>query len=85
MSEEGEPKKMLKAEVLFCIENEMTCTPTDFFIRRTGRLFFDPKSVILYKEFVISLFKNCFSWDEETAKFHQQELKQHLETATNFN
>ena len=85
MSTEGEPKKMLKAEVLFCVENEMTCTPTDFFMRRTGRLYFDPKSVILYKEFVISLFKNYFSWDEKTTKNHQQELVKYLKTATTFN
>ncbi|MFK8059909.1 MAG: glycerol-3-phosphate dehydrogenase/oxidase [Polaribacter sp.] len=84
MSEEGEPKKMLKAEVLFCIENEMTCTPTDFFMRRTGRLFFDKPSVDLYKNFVSEIFKNAFSWSDKTAEKHQQELEEHLQVATTF-
>jgi glycerol-3-phosphate dehydrogenase len=84
MSEEGEKKKMIKAEVLFCIENEMTCTPTDFFMRRTGRLFFDKPSVDLYKIFVLNIFKNEFSWNEETTKYHQQELELQCKIATTF-
>ena len=84
MSEEGENNKMIKAEVLFCIENEMTCTPTDFFMRRTGRLFFDTQSVFLYKEFVLKLFKDAFSWDEKTTEKHQQELEEKLKNATTF-
>ncbi|WP_299667053.1 glycerol-3-phosphate dehydrogenase/oxidase [uncultured Polaribacter sp.] len=84
MSEESDQKKMIKAEVLFCIENEMTCTPTDFFMRRTGRLFFDMQSVILHKEFVFSLFEKTFSWDKKTAEMHQQELEEMLRTATTF-
>ncbi|WP_299059087.1 glycerol-3-phosphate dehydrogenase/oxidase [uncultured Polaribacter sp.] len=84
MSEEGEGKKMLKAEVEFSIEQEMTCTPTDFFMRRTGRLFFDIKSVNLYKEYVLALFKNAFSWDDKTAIKHQAELEKKLKVATTF-
>ncbi|WP_299014987.1 glycerol-3-phosphate dehydrogenase/oxidase [uncultured Polaribacter sp.] len=84
MSEEGEPKKMLKAEVLFAIQNEMTCTPTDFFMRRTGRLFFNAPSVIEHKDFVVNLFKEAFSWDAKTTAKHLQELEKELETATTF-
>ncbi|WP_435414082.1 glycerol-3-phosphate dehydrogenase/oxidase [Polaribacter aestuariivivens] len=84
MSEEGEKKKMIRAEVLFCIENEMTCTPTDFFMRRTGRLFFDKPSVDLHKEFVTQIFKTTFSWDEKTTEIHQKELEKHLKLATTF-
>ncbi|WP_299047900.1 glycerol-3-phosphate dehydrogenase/oxidase [uncultured Polaribacter sp.] len=84
MSEEGEPKKMLQAEVLFCIENEMTCSPTDFFMRRTGRLFFDAKSVVMYKDFVLDIFKTLFLWDDKTTQHYQQELAYHLKTATTF-
>ena len=84
MSEEGEGKKMLKAEVEFSIEQEMTCTPTDFFMRRTGRLFFDIQSVNLYKEYVLALFKNAFSWDDKTTIKHQAELEKKLKVATTF-
>jgi glycerol-3-phosphate dehydrogenase len=85
LMEEDQVKKMIKAEVWFCIENEMACTPTDFFMRRTGRLFFDPNSVVLYKEFVLSEFKNYFSWNQETTEKHQKELEEKLIATVTFN
>ena len=84
LMEEDQAKKLIKAEVWFCIENEMTCTPTDFFMRRTGRLFFDPNSVVLYKEFVLSEFKNYFSWNQETTEKHQKELDEKLIATVTF-
>jgi glycerol-3-phosphate dehydrogenase len=85
LMEEDQAKKMIKAEVWFCIENEMACTPTDFFMRRTGRLFFDPNSVALYKEFVLTEFKNYFSWNQETTEKHQKELEEKLIATVTFN
>jgi glycerol-3-phosphate dehydrogenase len=38
--DEDQQEKMIKAEVWFAINYEMACTPADFFVRRTGRLFF---------------------------------------------
>lgn len=84
-TEENQQEKMIKAEVWFSIQHEMACTPTDFFMRRTGRLFFDPKSVTQYKGYVLSLFTSHFSWDTETAEKHKQELEYHVKMATTFN
>jgi glycerol-3-phosphate dehydrogenase len=75
---------LIKAEVWFTIHNEMACNPTDFFMRRTGRLFFNSQSVHLYKEFVLNEFKNYFSWDEKTTNNQQQELEKNLTLATTF-
>lgn len=77
-------EKMIKVEVWFAINYEMACNPTDFFMRRTGRLFFDSKSVELYKTFVLNEFKNLFSWDKKTAENHLKELEHHLKMATTF-
>ncbi|ARV15775.1 glycerol-3-phosphate dehydrogenase/oxidase [Polaribacter sp. SA4-12] len=77
-------EKMIKAEVWFTINYEMTCSPTDFFMRRTGRLFFDTHSVFLFKELVLDLFKTHFSWDEETTEKHLKELNKHINIATTF-
>ena len=77
-------EKMIKAEVWFTINYEMTCSVTDFFMRRTGRLFFDRPSVDLYKKLVLELFKKEFSWDEITLTQQQQELDKYLEIATTF-
>lgn len=83
-TEENQQEKMIKAEVWFSIQNEMTCTPTDFFMRRTGRLFFDPKSVIQFKDYVLSLFTSHFSWDIDTEEKHKKELEYHVKMATTF-
>ena len=81
---ENMQEKMIKAEVWFAIHYEMACTPTDFFMRRTGRLFFDTHSVILYQKLVLSLFRNYFSWDDKTTEHHQKELEEKLKSATTF-
>lgn len=85
MTAETEQEKLIKAEVLFSVENEMTCTPTDFFMRRTGRLFFNTHSVFLYKEFVVKLFQEAFSWDAKTTEKHQKELEEKLAATVTFN
>jgi len=77
-------EKMIKAEVWFSINYEMTCTPTDFFMRRTGRLFFDKPSVDSYKSLVSEIFASAFNWDEKTTKKHLQELEDKLKMATTF-
>ena len=77
-------EKMIIAEVWFTIHHEMACTPTDFFMRRTGRLFFDANSVNVYKKLVFSEFQKYFSWDDKTVEKHQKELEEKLKTATTF-
>jgi glycerol-3-phosphate dehydrogenase len=82
--DEDQPKKLIKAEVWFAINYEMACNPTDFFMRRTGRIFFDKPSVDVHKAYVLQLFANHFNWDEKTANFHQNELEHQLKMATSF-
>lgn len=81
---ENNEQRLLKAEIWFAIQHEMTCTPTDFFMRRTGRLFFDKPSVDANKNFVISEFKQYFNWSEETTNKHQQELEEKINVAITF-
>lgn len=45
--------RLLKAELHFCLEYEMVLNPLDFFIRRTGRLYFDIGSVRTYLDRVV--------------------------------
>jgi glycerol-3-phosphate dehydrogenase len=82
--DEDQQEKMIKAEVWFAINYEMACTPADFFMRRTGRLFFDTHSVFLYKEYVLNKFKEHFSWDENTTQKSRNKLEEELKSATVF-
>lgn len=84
LSGENHSENLLKAELWFTINHEMVCTPTDFFMRRTGRLFFDAKSVLNYKNLVLKEFSKTFVWDKETVKKHQQELEEKIDLAVNF-
>ena len=84
LSDENQQEKMIKAEVWFTIQNEMVCTPTDFFMRRTGRLFFDINSVYNFKDLVLQEFVNHFGWDKKTAEKHQQELEEKISDKKEF-
>lgn len=84
-TEENQQEKMIKAEVWFTINYEMACNPTDFFMRRTGRLFFDKPSVDLYKDYVTQLFENQLNLDDKTAKKNIEFLHKNLISILNFN
>ena len=62
----------------------MTCTPTDFFMRRTGRLFFDKPSVDTYKEFVLNEFSVYFKLDATTITQQRNELDSKINLASTF-
>ena len=76
--------RLLKAEVWFTINHEMTCTPTDFFMRRTGRLFFDKPSVDTYKKAILNEFVKYFNWSEAATEIQLQELESKIDLAVNF-
>ncbi|WP_271405533.1 glycerol-3-phosphate dehydrogenase/oxidase [Tenacibaculum soleae] len=76
--------RLLKAEVWFTINHEMTCTPTDFFMRRTGRLFFDKPSVDTYKTAILNEFVKYFNWSEAATEIHLQELESKMDLAVSF-
>ena len=77
-------ERMIKAEVWYTILHEMACSPIDFFMRRTGRIYFDIDSVNLYKNLVLNEFSTCFSWDKETLEKNKKELLKELQQATSF-
>ena len=81
---ENSREKIIKAEVWFTIQYEMTCSPVDFFMRRTGRIYFNIDSVNLYKTLVLNEFSNYFSWDKETLEKNKKELLKELQQATSF-
>ncbi|KXZ23957.1 glycerol-3-phosphate dehydrogenase [Bacillus nakamurai] len=69
------------AEAAYSIEEEMAATPADFFVRRTGRLYFDIKWVEAYKTAVIDYMSDRFQWDEETKQKHTEHLNTLLHDA----
>ena len=84
-TEENQQEKMIKAEVWFTINYEMACNTTDFFMRRTGRLFFDKPSVDLHKEYVTQLFENQLNLDKKTNDKNVKILNENLISILTFN
>ncbi|HEX6922408.1 MAG TPA: glycerol-3-phosphate dehydrogenase C-terminal domain-containing protein, partial [Bacillales bacterium] len=70
------------AMVVYAIEEEMAATPSDFFIRRTGALFFHIDWVRKWKESVIGYMAQRLHWTEKEKQDYTKELEQRIEDAT---
>ena len=73
--------RLAKAELTFGIDYEMVQNPMDFFIRRTGRLYFDIDSIRTLMEPILKEFQNRFGVSDEITggwkKTLEAELKEH--------
>jgi len=62
----------------------MVYTPSDFFIRRTGMLYFDIEAVKLYKQQVLQVMQQHLNYTEVQRSAYMAELDQAIIDATNF-
>ena len=66
------------AQLHYCVEKEMCTTPSDFFIRRTGALYFDVESVKqLYYPVTLYMLR-LFGWTDQVTKKYLQEIQVNL-------
>ncbi len=70
------------AQLMYSIEHEMAYTPTDFFVRRTGDLYFNIEKVLLYKDQVITIMSQELNWTIDETKRYTQDLERELTDAT---
>ncbi|MEQ6390143.1 glycerol-3-phosphate dehydrogenase/oxidase [Bacillaceae bacterium S4-13-58] len=71
------------AMLIYSIEHEMAYKPVDFFVRRTGALFFDIEWVKTNKDPIIEYMAKYFSWTNEQTNQYTNELEQLLTEAVN--
>ncbi|WP_268624675.1 glycerol-3-phosphate dehydrogenase/oxidase [Paenibacillus alvei] len=76
----GLPLEVL-VPLIYAIEEEMTLKPVDFFIRRTGALFFNIQWVRDWKQPVIAYMASTFGWTEEQSDQYAAELDTALHQA----
>ncbi len=76
--------RMIRAEAQFSIAFEMASNPLDFFIRRTGRLYFDIDSIRTYLEPVMEEFKKAYSYDNSQMLAFKEKIQEELESHSNF-
>ncbi|RIP33479.1 glycerol-3-phosphate dehydrogenase/oxidase [Staphylococcus gallinarum] len=68
-------------ELIYSIQNEMVYRPTDFFVRRTGKLYFKIDDVINYKEQVINVMAGLLGYSTVQQQLYTKELNVALEEA----
>lgn len=71
------------AQIKYSIVEEMTIKPVDFFIRRTGALYFDIHWVIQWKNQIIDWMEKQFNWSMEEKEKYTDELEEELKAAGN--
>ncbi|MGO1059884.1 glycerol-3-phosphate dehydrogenase/oxidase [Planococcus sp. FY231025] len=76
--------KALAAIVRFAIEEEMALTPSDFFVRRTGDLYFHIDDVLRYMVAVLDFMSDELGYTEAQKEHYKNELIGHIKQATRF-
>ncbi|HEX7065477.1 MAG TPA: FAD-dependent oxidoreductase [Bacillales bacterium] len=74
--------KSVFSMIVYAIEEEMAAKPSDFFIRRTGALFFHIDWVHKWKEPVIEYMAQRLHWANDEKQGYIAELEQRIEEAT---
>lgn len=75
---------VLAAVVSYAVNEEMALTPNDFFIRRTGDLYFHISDVLQYKDQVLDYMANLLDYSQEQKDKYRLELLDEIDKATRF-
>jgi len=76
--------RLMRAEVWYTIHYEMANSLADFFVRRTGRLYFDMPSVIAHRMLVARDFSNYLVWNEKRKAAENEQLDILIKDATHY-
>lgn len=71
--------RLVRAELLFCAKFELLLTPHDFFIRRTGKMYFDIESVKQFLDVVLKEYQGVFKADDFLIDQYRKELLLEIE------
>ncbi len=77
-------ERLLRAEIWYSIHHEMTNSMADFFVRRTGRLYFHIQSVHQYRGIVQEDMVKYLGWNEERLLQENRQLDLLLEDASTY-
>ena len=78
----GDLPPIVYGQLYYAMNEEFACTPTDFFIRRTGALLFNIDLVRRYKETVINEMAEYLNWTENQKQYQIQQLENELKNVT---
>jgi glycerol-3-phosphate dehydrogenase len=73
--------RLARAELQYCIQQEMVFTACDFFIRRTGMLYFDINRLEQIKEVILKDMSAYFNWTSDRLKEEYNLLEKSIREA----
>jgi glycerol-3-phosphate dehydrogenase len=76
--------RLIKSEIIFCLEQEMVCKPLDFIERRTGRLYFWIETIDRYKNEILKIFYDRFGWSNKHLEKESKILQDAVENCKKF-
>jgi len=77
-------EQLIRAELWYCVHHEMTNGLSDFFVRRSGRLYFDIHSIYRYRAIVEQDLVKYLGWDEARLARENAYLDLLLDDATTY-
>jgi glycerol-3-phosphate dehydrogenase len=77
-------EELAKAELWFCVKHEMVVHPFDFFIRRTGLLYFNRPLLESLLESLLVEMKDIFKWNEGVFEDEKRKLNFEIKKSHNF-
>lgn len=77
-------KDLILAELDYCLDNEMVLSASDFFVRRTGMIFFNIDRVRDSMELVLEALDNRLIWGEDKVRMERQRLKDSVKLSGEF-
>jgi glycerol-3-phosphate dehydrogenase len=75
---------LAKAELWFCMKHEMVVSSSDFFIRRTGMLYFNMPRLKKIKDALLLEFKSQLNWNELEFEKEKALIEKAMEQAVSF-
>ena len=81
----GDPEmELFKAGLRFTFRNELVIKPLDFFVRRTGMLYFYKNRIAQVKDAVLGEFQEQFGWDAVKRNIEEENLEKAIIKVTDF-
>lgn len=77
-------ERLIRAELWYTVHHEMVNGLSDFFVRRTGRLYFDIESVHQFRHIVEEDLIKYLKWDEARCQRENQYLNMLLQDASTY-
>jgi glycerol-3-phosphate dehydrogenase len=76
---------LIEAEAHFTMKHELTLTLLDFFVRRTGYMYFSINTVVKNVEIIGQVFANHYNWSAERLKNEIESVKEEIKNRSQFN